>query len=137
MKKIVSLLFVLLMLMSFSGCGSFVPRSDSVYIKVYNFTGKSLSSIALNEYNRSVLKSTIVAQNADGSCYKPGESLIFEVLDAEPDDFSFVITATEKDGKSFVSNKISAARLCRGVIFSYFADEADGKLVLEYKGAES
>ena len=67
MKKIVSLLFVLLMLMSFSGCGSFVPRSDSVYIKVYNFTGKSLSSIALNEYNRSVLKSTIVAQNADGS----------------------------------------------------------------------
>lgn len=61
-------------------CESFVVRGDSVYIKLYNGTGKNLKIITLDEYEDSVLKSTIVAENADKSSYRPGENLIFEVL---------------------------------------------------------
>ena len=65
MKKFISIILVLLMLISFSACESFVVRGDSVYIKLYNGTGKNLKIITLDEYEDSVLKSTIVAENAE------------------------------------------------------------------------
>ena len=137
MKKLISIFLVLLMLMGFSACGSFAPRSDSVYIKLYNKTGSAIKSFALNEYENFVLKSTTVAQNADGSCFLNGEEIIFEVLDAELDKLSFVIKAEDSHKTSFRTKTISAAMLRRGVIYSYSAEIFDNRLVLKYEGTET
>ena len=116
MKKLLSLTLVLLMLMGFSACGSFTVRSDSVYIKIYNNTKTSVKSFALDEYENAVLKSTIVAENADGSSYLPNESLIFEVLGANPDTLSLAVKAKDESENTYVSKIVSASVLNRGII---------------------
>ena len=137
MKKFISIILVLLMLISFSACGSFVVRGDSVYIKLYNGTGKNLKIITLDEYEDSVLKSTIVAENADKSSYRPGENLIFEVLFANPQSLSFVIETEDEHQNRYSSKAVSASEFCRGVIYAYYAEIAGSCLVLNYEGAES
>lgn len=136
MKRLLPLTLVLLMLMGFSACGSFTPRSDSVYIKVYNSTGCSLKSLSLDEYENAVLKSTTVAENANGSSFNPGERIVFEVLDADPSTLSFVIEAENEHGERFSGKCISAAVLRRGIIYAYSAEISDGRLVLSFLGAE-
>ena len=136
MKRLLSLSLVLLMLMDFSACGSFTPRSDSVYIKVYNSTGCAIKRFAFNEYENFVLKSTIVAENADGGCYNPGSELIFEVLGADPDALSFVISAENGSNRKYSSKTVSAASLSRGEIYSYSVSLAGDRLVLEFMGVE-
>lgn len=136
MKRLLSLTLVLLMLMGFSACGSFTARSDSVYIKIYNGTGSSVKSFALDEYEYSVLKSTMVAQNADGSSYLPNESLLFEVLGANPDTLSFAVKAEDESGNTYVSKIVSASVLSRGIISAYSVELSGESLVLNYLGVE-
>ncbi len=136
MKKLLSITLVLLMLMGFSACGSFTPRSDSVYIKVYNSTGCAIKRFALDEYENSVLKSTTVAENANGSSFNPGEKIIFEVLDADPSTLSFVIETENEHGKRYSSKCLSAAVLSRGTIYAYSVELSGESLVLNYMGAE-
>lgn len=136
MKKLLSLALVLLMLMGFSACGSFTARSDSVYIKIYNNTKTSVKSFALDEYESAVLKSTIVAENADGSSYLPNESLIFEVLGANPDTLSFAVKAEDESGNTYVSKIVSASVLSRGIISAYSVELSGESLVLNYLGVE-
>lgn len=136
MKKLLSLSLVLLMLMGFSACGSFTPRSDSVYIKVYNSTGYALKRFALDEYENAVLKSTTVAENANGSSFNPGERIIFEVLGADPSTLSFVIETENEHGRRFSSKHLSASVLKRRIIYAYSAEISGDSLVLSYLGVE-
>lgn len=143
MKRLVSIFLVLLMLMGFSACERgifehdiFAPRSDSVYIKVYNNTDRAIKSFALDEYENFVLKSTIVAQNADRSSYASGTDLIFEVLGAAPDSLSFTVSATDARGKEYTSKTVSAAVLNRGIVYAYSVKIAGDRLTLEPLGVE-
>ena len=136
MKKLLSLTLVLLMLMGFYACGSFTVRSDSVYIKIYNNTKTSVKSFALDEYENTVLKSTIVAENADGSSYLPNESLIFEVLGANPDTLSLAVKDEDESGNTYVSKIVSASVLNRGIISAYSVELSGESLVLNYLGVE-
>ena len=84
-----------------------------------------------------MLKSTIVAENADKSSYRPGENLIFEVLYADPQSLSFVIETEDEHQNRYSSKAVSASEFSRGVIYAYSAEIAGGRLVLNYEGAES
>ena len=83
-----------------------------------------------------MLKSTIVAENADGSSYLPNESLIFEVLGANPDTLSLAVKAKDESENTCVSKIVSASVLNRGIISAYSVELSGESLVLNYLGVE-
>ena len=83
-----------------------------------------------------MLKSTIVAENADGSSYLPNESLIFEVLGANPDTLSLAVKAKDESENTYVSKIVSASVLNHGIISAYSVELSGESLVLNYLGVE-